>query len=573
MALSANKRLVKGAIRSLVATAKGLTNAQVAIVEARTEREKREAELALENRKVDVMEAQIYANTVLSQMKDATERYKSDRTLEGTRTTAEATKYGHDRRLEGTKETADASRHTADQRLKGTEYTADKTLEGTQIKADADVEVADVGAQADRDVADTNKERDENVANIQGETQRDVATTNKEADENVANINKDAKQYDADNPPGAVELERQVEALRETLGDMVERGEMTQQEADRIISSVQSGLLIEGAPVVPKKSGSSSSNSNDRFNTAIDNIPENSAQMVRIKNLIPKLNPSPGSGFTPTYQADRVARILNSDRPNKMSEARAYLRKVAVKSFATKEKNTYNDAIAMEDELQVVLDLLNSDTLREKLKRWKGRVGRGVWDRLMRSPDEEIAELAQAMDVVMQKYRQAISGAAFGEQESKEYQRLFASVHDPRELAKVKTAGMLNVARRIQRRMFEIAAGDEADGNYLYYKPRPLSPAEEDRAVAAIQSEFAEGAFAGGQTITATEGALAEIIDDLRDPYGGEPIMVRNSADIPAGLENKVEVGSAEIYLDDVYVIPARQIDRIIARVTGVTGE
>ena len=568
MALSAaDRRTVKGAVRGLVATAVGLTNAKRAVAEARTEREKNEAQIRLENRKIAVMEAQVAANLVLKQLESQTERYKADRTLEGTRLTTDATRHTADQRLEGTKETADASRHTADQNLEGTKIKAETDEKVADTKAKSDVDVANIGAESDQKVADTKAKSDENVANIGADADKSVAETNKEADESVANINKDAKQYDADNPPGAVELERRTELLKETLQGMVERGEMTQEEADKILASHQSGMTIEGTPVVPKKSGSSS-NPNERFNNSLANIPESTPAERQIKRLIPQLNPDPKSGFEPTYQADYVAQIMNSGRPNRIDEARRYLKKVAFSKLGEKQKDAYNGAVQMQDELEMILTMLReSPTLRDKLKRM-GRFSNWI-EKGKNDPDTEIQEIAQVMDRVMQKYRNIISGAAFGEQEAKEYERLFASVKSSPESAFIKTAGMLNFSRASQRRIFEIQAGGLQDGDFLYHKPRALENTEANPALNNL-IERARSMIASGSTVQQVEQIL-------RSPYSSElPVALRRDSKAWENISQEdrakvieVDPDERDVYLDNLYVIPESQIRYILEQIQG----
>ena len=297
-------------------------------------------------------------------------------------------------------------------------------------------------------------------------------------------------------------------------------------------ASVIGKEALEGAPIrEDAPSAGRAPTGNEQFNIAMSRVPEDTDEARTFKSLLPKLNPDPSSGFQPTYQADRLADIMSGDDPQKYDEARIYLRNIAKRNAGVKAQDWYEAAIEMEEILGVVKSKLRdpdapenagmsedakSDArrLRDKLKRW----GRGKnWIKgALNHKDLEIADLAQMMNVVMQKYRKAISGAAFSEKEAAEYTLLFGTVRDAPNLLSQKVSGMLDVSIQSQRRFYEIAAGNDKGGASLFYETPDLTPSQLEAIQEGIQKWLLEGK------------SKEAIIKSFEKPYGGKYLYPRH---------------------------------------------
>jgi murein DD-endopeptidase MepM/ murein hydrolase activator NlpD len=78
---------------------------------------------------------------------------------------------------------------------------------------------------------------------------------------------------------------------------------------------------------------------------------------------------------------------------------------------------------------------------------------------LKRTGDEKLAEIANKISITIQAYRKSISGAAFTESESKEYERIFPSIGNSPELNEARINSLLQTYQKYQSLFYQRTMG------------------------------------------------------------------------------------------------------------------
>ena len=165
------RRAIQGAIRGLVSAAYGYSEARVAVMKARTQREKDEANLRLKNRLADIQER-----------KNEIDLMKSEREAEKAENVA---KTGADAKTSVAETEAAAKTDVA-------KTTADATKDVAETQAGADVDVAKVGAESAENVAKTQADASTETAKTAADASVTVAETQAGAQTDVAKTQADS---------------------------------------------------------------------------------------------------------------------------------------------------------------------------------------------------------------------------------------------------------------------------------------------------------------------------------------------------------------------------------------------
>ena len=182
------------------------------------------------------------------------------------------------------------------------------------------------------------------------------------------------------------------------------------------------------------------------------------------------------TNLTKAQKASAISQIQSQLQSGDIQRARETLIRTVTKNATTEEQKNAMARLQAMGALNDVQSALNTYVKKSgDTSIWSGGLEKAM-QKIGQSSDPQLAYIQNQIQQSIQKYRQAISGAAFTTSESKEYTNLFPNINNNDSLNTVKIKSLLDSFNRQQKIFLSSSIGDKNYDELFGSVQNPAAP-------------------------------------------------------------------------------------------------